>query len=208
MNAVPGPQSNLYAINLWAELTHLMNLRQFRGSANMPSALQLNSLLLLLSAGADVVLGALVVVVVLVGRLVELVGRLLGTTRAVVGLLVVVVVVDVGRAGFGSSSTSRPGVTGDTGRRDVLAGGCTAGRAVDEGGAGGGGRGGRAVLAGAGCSGCSLPASTRLMVLSSGYFSLWHVPWKSSVSMLHIIMPPKPIDLANCAFSAKLCMSS
>lgn len=60
-----------------------------------------------------------------------------------------------------------------------------------------------------GCGwGPSAPSKTRRIVFRSGYFSPWHRPAKSSVSMLHIIMPPKPIDLANWALSAKLCMSS
>lgn len=38
------------------------------------------------------------------------------------------------------------------------------------------------------------PFNTLFIVFKSGYFSP-HVPWKSSVSTLHIIIPPRPLYL-------------
>lgn len=150
-----------------------------------------------------------VVVVVLVvaegaGRVEEPAGLgrtvvLLGTLTGLGGRLVVLVGL--------SSSTSWPGSV-----VELALGGVVGGRIVE-------GRGGRGGVEppepapepeGSGLTGggCWAPSRTRLMVFSSGYFSLWQTPWKSSVSMLHIIIPPKPMDLAYCVLSAKLCMSS
>lgn len=130
-------------------------------------------------------------------------GRLVLLTTGTRGRLVLVVL--LGRAGRPSSSTSMPGVVAGAtvvGRLVVLTLNPVlvvepAGRAV--------------VVVGLGLTwppGPTLESITRLIVFNSGYFSSWHLPEKSSVSMLHIIIPPKPIDFAYWLFNAKLCMSS
>lgn len=110
LKAVPGPQSNLNTEYFdEPELTHLTNLRQFLGSANIPSPRQTNSPVGCCGCGGGGggLGGGVVVVLVLVvllggfGGLLLVLDELMGLLVLLMGLLV-----ELGGRTGSSSSTS------------------------------------------------------------------------------------------------------